>query len=119
MSDKVLIASFDMATIRAFRNACPEVATTLGEDEVRLLYGLSLPYLGALFSPPGQVVQVPEYWGDIHVLTPRFIAAAQNRALQVHAWTINDPAEMQLFLDLGVNGIITDRPDLLLELLER
>lgn len=119
VTDQVLIASFDMDTIRTFRETCPEVATTLGEDEVRLLYGLSLPYLGALFSPPGQAVQVPEYWGDTHVLTPRFIQAAHNRGLQVHAWTINDPAEMQRFLDLGVDGIITDRPDLLLELLKR
>jgi glycerophosphoryl diester phosphodiesterase len=119
MADRVLVASFDMETIKAFRQACPEVASTAGESEVRLLYGLSVAYLGGLFRPPAEAVQVPEYRGDIHVLTPRFIEAAHGRNMEVHAWTINDLEDMQYMLDLGVDGIITDYPDRLLDLLGR
>ena len=77
MTERVLIASFNTDTIREFRTICPEVATTAGEDEVRKLYVLSLLYLGRLYHSPAEAVQVPEYRGDIHVLTPRFIMAAQ------------------------------------------
>jgi glycerophosphoryl diester phosphodiesterase len=119
MVDRVLVASFDYDTIKAFRSACPEVATTAGENEVRLLYGLSLAYLGGLLSPGAEAVQVPEYFGNIHVLTQRFVDAAHGRNLEVHAWTINEVADMQRLLDLGVDGIITDYPDRLLGLLGR
>ena len=119
MTEKVLIASFDMDTIEEFRNTCREVAATAGEDEVRMLYILSRVYLGRLYQPPAEAVQVPEYWGDIHVLTERFVKAAQNRNIEVHVWTINDEESMRLMLDIGVDGIITDNPDRLLNLLGR
>jgi len=60
MTERVLIASFDQDTIRAFRSACPEVATTAGETEVITLYGLSLVYLEGVYSPSAEAVQVPE-----------------------------------------------------------
>ena len=119
MADRVLIASFNQDTIRDFRDACPDVATSAGEDEVRLLYGLSLVYLERLYTPSAEAVQVPEYRGGIHVLTSRFVRAAQGRNMEVHVWTVNDLDEMQRFLDLGVDGIITDNPDKLLSLLGR
>jgi glycerophosphoryl diester phosphodiesterase len=119
MTENVLVASFDMDTIKEFRNTCPEVATTAGEDEVRMLYVLSRMYLGRLYSPPAEAVQVPEYWGDIHVLTERFVRAAHNRNIEVHVWTINDEESLRLVLDIGADGIITDNPDRLLNLLGR
>ena len=50
---------------------------------------------------------------------PRRARRAQRRNIAVHVWTVDDPADMQRFIDMGVDGIITDRPDLLLELLGR
>ncbi len=119
MTERVLIASFDQDTIRAFRETCPQVATTAGEDEVYLLYGLSFVYLGNLYSPSAEAVQVPEQRGAIYVLTPRFVKAAQGRNMDVHVWTVNELEDMQRMLDAGVDGIITDYPDRLLELLGR
>jgi glycerophosphoryl diester phosphodiesterase len=52
------------------------------------------------------------------VVTPGFVERAHRHGLQVHVWTINDPAEMHRLLDLGVDGIITDRADLLKEVLQ-
>ena len=119
MVERVLVASFDTATIQEFRRACPGVATTAGEGEVRVLFALNLAFLGAIYSPPAEAVQVPEYSGNLHVVTERFVATAQARNMDVHVWTVNDVGDMQRFLDLGVDGIITDRPDLLMDLLGR
>jgi len=119
MVEHVLIASFDLDTIRNFRKTCPEVITTAGEGEVRMLYGLAAVYLGGIYPAPAEAVQVPEFWGKIHVVKNRFIQAVHGRKMDVHVWTVNEASEMHRMLDLGVDGIITDNPDILLALLGR
>ncbi len=64
------------------------------------------------------VVQVPTEWKGIAVVTPRFLKAAHDAGIAVQVWTINDAAEMHRLLDMGVDGIMTDRPGLLREVLE-
>jgi glycerophosphoryl diester phosphodiesterase len=51
------------------------------------------------------------------VVDPAFLQAAHQLGMEVHVWTINDRAEMRELLDMGVDGLVTDRPDLLRELL--
>ena len=119
MEERVLVASFDQETVVAFREACPEVASTAGEDEVRVLYVLSRAYLEAIYSAPAEAVQAPEYFGDLHVITPRFVRAAGRRNMEVHVWTVNATEELQRMVELGVDGIITDYPDRLLAILGR
>jgi glycerophosphoryl diester phosphodiesterase len=117
LTDRALIASFHPTAMNEFRAACPEVATSMVEDEIRPFFILNTIFLGALYNPPGAAFQVPEYSGSLHVLTPRFVRGAQANNVAVHPWTIDDPADMARFLDMGVDGIITDRPDLMIELL--
>lgn len=62
--------------------------------------------------------QVPVRFGRIRVLTAGFVRRAHRLGILVHAWTINDPAKMRELLDLGVDGIVTDRSDLLKEVLQ-
>jgi len=119
MGEKVLVASFDQATINDFRRECPEVATTAGETEVVVLFALSKLFLDAAYTPAAQAVQVPETRSGLRVLTPRFLEAAHSSGLEVHAWTVNDVGDMQRFLDLGVDGLITDYPDRLMAVLGR
>jgi glycerophosphoryl diester phosphodiesterase len=102
-----------------FRRECPEVATSAVEDEVRAFFILNTVFLSALYSPMSHAVQVPEYSGGLHVLTPGFVTAAHRRNLDVHVWTVNEIADMQRMLDLGVDGIITDHPTRLMSLLDR
>ncbi|HSL38189.1 MAG TPA: glycerophosphodiester phosphodiesterase family protein, partial [Arthrobacter sp.] len=63
-------------------------------------------------------LQVPVRYGAVTVVTPDFVRRAHRHGLQVHVWTVNDPAEMHRLLDLGVDGIVTDRADLLKEVLQ-
>ena len=117
--EDILVASFHPVAMDAFRDACPAVATSGVEGDIRLFYGLNLLFLGAAYQPGSSAFQVPEYSGNIHVLTGRFVRGAHQHNLAVHVWTVNETEDMQRFIDLGVDGIITDRPDRLLDLLGR
>jgi glycerophosphoryl diester phosphodiesterase len=119
MADKVLVVSFHDETTAEFRRTCPEVVTGTTQDEVLTLFVLGKVLGERTYSPAAGAVQVPEYRSGLHVITPRLVDAAHNRNLQVHAWTINDEVDMQRLIDLGVDGIITDYPDRLLQLLGR
>jgi glycerophosphoryl diester phosphodiesterase len=59
--------------------------------------------------------QVPPKQGRLRIVDARFVRYAHSRGLQVHVWTIDDPAEMNELLDLGVDGIMTDRIEVLRE----
>ncbi|GAB4420497.1 MAG: glycerophosphodiester phosphodiesterase [Anaerolineales bacterium] len=119
MEDQVLVASFHDERMEAFRRVCPEVATSSARQETTVFVLLSKVYLGRAFSPAFQSLQVPRESSGITVMTEGFVRAVHERGLRVEPWTINDPAEMQKYIDWGVDGIITDRPDLMLDVLKR
>ncbi len=119
MSEKVLIASFTQGVLDEFRRECPGVATSAGPAEVSKFLALSETGLGASYSPPMQALQTPEHAGGVRVIDAGFVAAAHERNLRVHAWTVNDPARMSGLAELGVDGIMTDYPDQLMALLGR
>lgn len=115
-AQRLLVASFDHATLRAFRQSCPEVATSMSSREVQAFWLLARLRLAGVSSPDAFAVQVPERLGDLEVLTPSLVAAARTRNLRVHAWTVNEEAEMRRLIGLGVDGIMTDWPDRLVAL---
>ncbi len=120
LTDQVLVASFHQVAMDDFRAACPEVATSATEAEVRAFFYRYLAFLGRTYTPPAGLfaIQAPEYSSGFHVLTSRFVRTAHHRSLDVHAWTINETDEMARLISAGVDGIITDYPDRLLELLQ-
>ncbi len=59
-------------------------------------------------------LQVPERRGRMRIVTPRLIAAAHQHDVEVHVWTVNDPADMRRLVAMGVDGIVTDRADVAL-----
>lgn len=119
MQEKVLIASFYDEQMAEFRQICPEVATSGSRGEVTKFVILNYAFLGGIYSPAAEALQVPERDSGILIVRPGFISGANSRNMQVHVWTPNTPEELHHFIDLGVDGIITDRPDLLLALLGR
>jgi len=119
MGDRVMVASFHDEDLVKFRAACPEVATSGSEGQIRAFVYLHLAFLGRLYPPDFSAIQVPVESSGITILTKRFVNVAHARGLWVDAWTIDDPADMQRLIDIGVDGIITDRPDVLMQLLGR
>lgn len=119
MQDKVLVASFHDERMEEFRQACPEVATSSARQETTVFVLMSKAFLGRLYSPQFYSLQVPEESSDITVMAAQFVRAAHERNIHVEPWTIDDPEQMQLYIDWGVDGIITDRPDLMLDVLGR
>lgn len=114
--DRVCVSSFSQERINQIRELLgPDVATGLGPPEIWRLKsrGRLLPYTRAA------CVQVPIGWRGVRVVTRRFVNRAHDLGLQVHVWTIDDTVRMNALLDLGVDGIITDRPDILRDVLVR
>jgi glycerophosphoryl diester phosphodiesterase len=64
-------------------------------------------------------LQVPHRRGRYTVVTPRLVRRAHAARAHVHVWTVDEPAEMDDLLDMGVDGLITDRTDVLKEVLIR
>ena len=119
MQDKVLVASFYDDKIKEFRVECPEVATSSAKQETTVFVLLSKAFLSGFYSPKFLSLQVPEESGGITVMTEAFVRAAHARGLAVEVWTINDKETMQKLISWGVDGIMTDRPDILMELVGR
>jgi glycerophosphoryl diester phosphodiesterase len=112
--DRVLLASFDDARLVRLRAlAGPRIVTSLGRWAVARLRAASLA--GLRFRPAATVVaaQVPVRHGRLTVVDRRLVACAHRSGLQVHVWTVDEPDEMRRLLDLGVDGIMTDRVETL------
>lgn len=104
--DRVCVASFSPRRLREFRHVLERKICTslspLGVAAVRA--GADGARLAARFAASGAAcAQVP-----VRAATPRFLRHAHALGLQVHVWTVNDPAEMRRLLDLGADGIMTD-----------
>jgi len=119
MSQRVLIASMDEAAVAAFRKACPEVATSMSRSEAQLFFGMQLISLDATYSPPVRALQIPDRLGSEIIATAGLITAAHRRNLKVHVWTVNEVTRMRELIRIGVDGIISDRPDELVRLVRR
>jgi glycerophosphoryl diester phosphodiesterase len=106
----VCLGSFSGAALRAARAAAPELATSAGRFEVRMALYRSWIRLPA-GRTPYQAFQVPETSGSTRVVSPTFIALAHRAGLAVQVWTVDAPDDIRRLLDWGVDGIISDRPD--------
>ncbi len=122
IQEKVLVASFRDDALAAFRSECPEVATSGASNEVTGFVLLSKVFLSGLISPQFQSLQVPWEPSEskgIQVMTERFVRAAHAQNIAIEPWTVDDPELMKEYIAWGVDGIITNRPDLMLEVLEK
>lgn len=116
-ADRTCLTSFSHARLRRIRSLLPEVTTSASAREVATTRLLPLPLLRLGARPRGTCLQVPARHGPVEVVTPRFVRRAHALGQQVHVWTIDDADEMHRLLDLGVDGIITDRTDVLKDVL--
>lgn len=114
-TDRVLVTSFDDATRARALEALPGVATSASRGVmVRALLAVRLRQRGALRRALDGIVavQVPERMGRVRIVDERSVAAFHDAGVEVHVWTVNEPAAMRRLVALGVDGIVTDRADL-------
>jgi glycerophosphoryl diester phosphodiesterase len=120
-TERVCVGSFSDRRLAAVRDGLGVGGcTSLGPREITaLLFGAwgAGPFLSELRRRPGRCVQVPLRWRGLTLLGPRLIATAHVLGLPVHAWTVNDASEMARLLDLGVDGLMSDRPSVLRDVL--
>jgi glycerophosphoryl diester phosphodiesterase len=121
--DRVCLASFSHRRLRWLRTALgPGACTSLGPAEiVRLKRASQTGRNGALpwLAPNALAVQVPAGPALLPLVDARFVRTAHEKGLAVHVWTVDEEAEMDRLLDLGVDGIMTDRPGRLKAVLVR
>lgn len=118
LHDQVLVGSFHAPTLRAFRRAAQgRVATAAHPLEV-LAYLLSPSALLAdRLTGDFQAFQVPLRRHGVPVVTRRLLAKAHRTGKHVHVWTVDEPDEIKALIELGVDGLFTDRTDVLREVL--
>ncbi|ANJ27037.1 glycerophosphodiester phosphodiesterase [Agromyces aureus] len=113
--ERVLLTSFSDARRRRLAELLPGVATSTGQA------GVIGVLLATWVGSPGLVrralrgavaLQVPERFGPVRVVSRRFVRVVHAAGAEVHVWTVNDPTDMERLLDVGVDGLVSDRADL-------
>nr|WP_218063018.1 glycerophosphodiester phosphodiesterase [Arthrobacter sp. SDTb3-6] len=117
LHDRVCVASFsDRRRKDVLARLGRPVACSPGKTLLAAYFALQswmpVPVLAAMMRTV-DVLQVPTHYKSMRLVTRRSVAKAHRLGLKVHVWTINDPAQMHRLLDLGVDGIMTDRAELL------
>jgi glycerophosphoryl diester phosphodiesterase len=115
-TDDVIVASFHEAATAAFASFAPEIGTAYGTTGTALFLGA----VGNGTEPPvtaDVAFQVPTEFLGMTIVDEAFVTAAHRCGIAVHVWTIDADAEMARLVDLGVDGIMTDRPTVLASVL--
>ena len=111
--DRVCVGAFSDRRIRRLRAILgDQLCSSLGPTGVATLRA------GTMRRAPAQAAQVPPRQGRLTIVDRRFVDRAHRLGIKVHVWTIDDPDEMRRLLDLGADGIMTDRPTVLRDVLE-
>lgn len=114
-ADRVCVGAFSDERLERIRALVPGVCTSLGPMGT---LQLGLAARGEEIGPlPSPCAQVPTHFEEYEIVTPAFVAEAHRRGMQVHVWTIDDAAEMERLVDLGVDGVMTDRNQVLKDVL--
>jgi glycerophosphoryl diester phosphodiesterase len=109
--DRVCAAGFGTRSSAAARAALPEMACSACHAEVRLAVYRTLAHWPVRHARYGGY-QVPECSGMLRIVSPRFIRYAHDASMKVHVWTIDEERDMRRLLEWGVDGLISNRPDL-------
>jgi len=116
--DRVCVGSFGRKVLQHVRRLAPAIATSAAREEVRWAL-----YRSRCRWPIGRAAydgyQIPECAGRTRVVSPRFVADAHHAGLCVQVWTVDEAGDARRLLDWGVDGLITDRPDVVVPLVKQ
>ncbi|MGH3733821.1 MAG: glycerophosphodiester phosphodiesterase family protein [Acidimicrobiales bacterium] len=110
LAGRTIVASFHDDVLARFRTVASEIPTSGSTNETVAFF---FSHLEDPVVPPVVAFQVPTRYGDVDVVTESFLEAAHAAGIAVHVWTINDADEMARLIDLGVDGLVSDRPSVL------
>jgi glycerophosphoryl diester phosphodiesterase len=115
----VILASEHDRVLQRVRDFAPDLATSFAYGEV--FDFIQRVTTGALadYRPLGHAVQIPPEFQGVPLVTEQTLAAAHEVGCEMHVWTINDAREMVRLLDLGVDGVMSDFPERLLQVVRR
>ena len=115
--DRVSLGSFGSKVLRAARLLEPRIPTGASREETRLaLYRSWVRW--PVRRPRYREFQVPEVSGSMRVVSPRFVRYAHEAGVAVRVWTVNEEADMRRLLSWGVDGLISDRPDIAVQVVK-
>ena len=116
-SDRVCIASFSSKRLERVRSVSPNLCISMGPNEV---FKTLLSRYKLTNSPlKGDCLQVPMKYYGVKIVTKKFVEYLKSKNIKIMVWTINDVETFKYLIQLEVDGIITDRPKLLFETLEK
>src|SRR5690625_1327104 len=119
VQDRVLIGSFDEAILEMMTTITEgKAVVSAGKQEVTKFILLHKLGLHALYKSRIDSIELPTDVIGINLINQTIIDAAKMRGIDVHYWTVNDKETMEQLMNKGVDGIITDRPDLLLDVVQ-
>jgi glycerophosphoryl diester phosphodiesterase len=115
--DRVLLAAESQEILTRIREGADGMLTGSSADEALDFYNRFQEGALAGYEAAGFALQVPHFYEGIEVVTESFVAAAHGAGMEVHVWTINDPSEMHELLDRGIDGLMSDFPERIVEVL--
>ena len=117
--ERKVLASFQSESVRYFRDNNPGIATSSTVGEVLRFWVLNSLGLGFAFVPGGETMQVPPRSLNLPLVTRGFVSGAHRHNVDIYVWTINREEDMRKHVTQGADGIMTDYPDRLLQVLGR
>lgn len=117
LQDQFCVGSFSQRAVSAFRRLCRGAVATAASQAGTALMALGPRWISRVARTPADVFQIPTTatirGRTLQLVTPKLLEVAHRHGKQVHVWTIDDADEMHRLLDLGVDGIVSDRIDVL------
>ncbi|HET9582133.1 MAG TPA: glycerophosphodiester phosphodiesterase [Gemmatimonadota bacterium] len=117
--DRTLVFSLAQAPLDRYRALDPEQPTGFGPEDVADFLARLRDGAWDGYEPPGAAFAVPESWHGIPIVSAPFVEAAHRFDREVYVWTVNTEAEMERLLELGIDGLISDFPGRLAEVVRR
>jgi len=119
VQDRVLIGSFDEAILEMITTITKgKAVVSAGKQEVTKFILLHKLGLHALYKSRIDSIELPTDVIGINLINQTIIDTAKTRGIDIHYWTVNDTETMEQLMNKGVDGIITDRPDLLIDVVQ-
>lgn len=118
-TDRVLLAAEQDAIMQRLRSLSGPIPTSFSFGELAAFFGWLQKGCQGDYRPPGVALQIPERWQGQTLVTPETVRAAHTLGLEIHVWTVNEPRDMERLLALGVDGLMSDYPERLVEVMGR